>query len=170
MTLSQFLLNLFFAALSAFLGVVMGVWCSMRRLSELRVAKKKDLRRKLIKAFRFNLDRLKQMEGQLTTQQSQEIPDYRLDTESVAHVLFHGRDLFEDASWFDRFNWQRFQLVHINAKVDFLNELTNLSGISPLPIFAPGGVGYSRYVSLVAHLKISQKEISDMILDYEKED
>jgi hypothetical protein len=168
MTLSQFLLNLFFAALSAFLGVVMGVWYSKRQFVGLKNAEKKELRRKLIKAFRFNLDRLKQMEGQLTSKQRQEIPDYRLDTESVAHVLFHGRDLFGDESWFDRFNWQRFQLVHINAKVDFLNDLTNLSGIVSDSIFAQGGVGHSRYVSLVGHLRTSQKEISDMIADYEK--
>lgn len=168
MTFSQFLLNLFFAALSAFLGVVMGIWYSKRQFADLRITEKKELRHKLIKAFRFNLDRIKQMEGQLTSQQRQEIPDYRLDTESVAHILFHGRELFHDESWFDRFNWQRFQLVHINAKVDFLNDLTNLSGISSGSIFAQGGVGHSRYVSLVGHLKTSKKEISDMIADYEK--
>jgi hypothetical protein len=107
------------------------------------------------------------MEGELTSPRRM-IPDYRLDTESVAHVLFHGRDLFDDEKWFDDFNWQRFQLVHINAKVDFLNDLTNLSGIASGSIFAKDGLGQQRYASLVGHLKITQKEISDLISTYEQ--
>ena len=167
MTSSQFLLNLFFAVLSAFLSVVVAIWYSKRELEKFRQTDKQELRRKLIKALQFNVDRLKQMEGELTSSQ-QRIPDYRLDTESVAHVLFHGRDLFDDEKWFDDFNWQRFQLVHINAKVDFLNDLTNLSGISPGSIFAQGGVGQHRYASLVGHLKTTQKEIAALIAAYGK--
>jgi hypothetical protein len=129
MELSQFILNLFSAALSAFLGVIIGLWYSERKSVKLIASEKQGLRRKLIKAFRFNIERLKQMHGQLTSQ-DRIVPDYRLDTESVSHVLFHGRDLFDDDAWFDKFNWQRFQLAHINAKVDFLNDITNLSGIS----------------------------------------
>lgn len=52
--------------------------------------------------------------------------------------------------------------------MDFLNDLTNLSGISSGSIFSQGGVGHSRYVSLVGHLRTSQKEILEMISDYEK--
>jgi len=167
MTTAQLLLNLSLNIIGSLIGVVVAVWYSKREIRTFRMADKKELRRKLIKAFRFNLDRLKQMEGQLTEKRPA-IPDYRLDTESVAHILFHGRDLFDNESWFDRFNWQRFQLVHINAKVDFLNEITNLSGIASDSIFSQGGVGHGRYVSLVGHLKVSQKEISEMISDYEK--
>lgn len=167
MSICEILLNLFFAALSAFLGVVIGVWYSRGELAKARAAEKIELRRKLIKAFQFNVERLKQMHGQLTSRQ-QVIPDYRLDTESVSHVLFHGRDLFDDEAWFDRFNWQRFQLVHINAKVDFLNEITNLSDISSGSIFSEGALGQRRFVSLVGHLQVTQKEILQMISDYEK--
>jgi hypothetical protein len=73
------------------------------------------------------------------------------------------RDLFDDEKWFDDFNWHRFQLVHINAKVDFLNVLTNLSGVASGSIFAKGGLGQQRYASLVGHLKTTQKEISELI-------
>ena len=167
MTICEILLNLFFAALSAFLGVVIGVWYSKGELAKVRATEKQELRRKLIKAFLFNVERLKQMHAQLVSP-PQEIPDYRLDTESVAHVLFHGRDLFDDEAWFDRFNWQRFQLVHINAKVDFLNEITNLSDISSGSIFERGELGQRRFASLVNHLRVTQKEILQMISDYEK--
>ena len=167
MTTVQLILNLSLNIIGSLIGVVVAVWYSKREIRAFRIVDKKELRRKLIKAFRFNVDRLKQMEGQLTSPQ-QIIPDHRLDTESVAHILFHGRDLFDDESWFDRFNWQRFQLVHINAKVDFLNDFTNLSGISLDFISSQGGVGQQRYDNLVGHLKISQKNISELILDYEK--
>jgi hypothetical protein len=167
MTLCQFLLNLFFAVLSAFISVVAAIWYSKRELKKFREADKRELRRKLVKAFQFNIKGLEQMYGQLTSK-PQIIPDYRLDTESISHILFHGRDLFGDEKWFDRFNWQRYQLSHINAKVDFLNEITNLSGISLDSISAQGGVGQQRYISLVRHLQISKREILEMISDYEK--
>ena len=96
------------------------------------------------------------------------IPDYRLDTESVAHILFHGEDVFDDPKWFKEFNWQRFQLGHINSKVDLVNDITNLSGIASGPIFATGGLGHQRYVSLVQQVKRAQIEISELIQKYEK--
>lgn len=170
MTLEQFLLNLFFAALSAFLGVQMGVWYAKHDHANIQASEKQELRRKLIKAFQFNLKRLKQMSDQLTSKQIDiiNIPDYCLDTESVSHILFHGRNLFDDETWFDKFNWQRFQLVHINEQVDFLNNITNLSSISLGSISSQDGVGQQRYDSLVGHLMTTQKEISALISDYEK--
>jgi hypothetical protein len=170
MTLFQILLNLLFAALSAFLGVLMGIWYSKKDFKTTRAAEKIELRHKLLLAFRFNIKGLEQMEKQLTPQQGGRyvIPDYRLDTESISHILFHGRELFDDESWFEKFNWQRYQLTHINAKVDFLNEITNLSDFSLDSISAQGEVGQQRYNSLLRHLKISQKEIVDLISDYEK--
>lgn len=60
------------------------------------------------------------------------------------------------------------RLVHINAKVDFLNDLTNLSEISSGSIFVQGGVGHSRYVSLLNHLRVTQEEIAQLIGEYER--
>jgi hypothetical protein len=163
MTTIEICWNLLFAAISAVFGVVVAVLYSNHELAKLKVSEKKELRRKLIKAFRFNIERLDQMEKQLVTPPRPEIPDYRLDTESVAHILFNGRDLFDGESWFDRFNWQRFQLVHINAKVDFLNDIINLSGIA-----WNAELSRARYSSLVGHLKVSKKEISNLIQEFEK--
>lgn len=112
----QLLLNTFFAFLSALMGVILGVLYNNRRLRLFRVSETQELRRKLIKAFRFNIDRLKQMSGQLASQPPT-IPDFRLDTESVAHILFHGRDLFANEQWFDRFGWQWYQLGAIRFYV-----------------------------------------------------
>src|ERR1035437_217489 len=151
MTCLQFLLNIFFAALSGFLGVVMGVKHSKYEYARLRIIEKQELRRKLIKAFISNVAGINKMHGQLTSK-PQIVPDYRLDTESISHILFHGRDLFDDEKWFDDFNWQRLQLAHINAQVDFLNDITNLSDISLDSISSRGGVGQQRYISLVGHL------------------
>jgi hypothetical protein len=66
---------------------------------------------------------------QQLTQPNTNIPDFRFDTESVTYILFHGRELFDDESWFERFDWQRYQLVHLNAKVDFLNDAINATGL-----------------------------------------
>jgi hypothetical protein len=145
----------------------LGVCYERRELVRIRLAEKIELRRKLIKAFRFNVAGLKKMHGLLTSQPPI-IPDYRLDTESVSHILFHGRNLFDDEGWFDKFNWQRFQLVHINAQVDFLNEIHNLSDISPRSIFPQGGLFHRRYASLVKNLQIIQEEILQTIAEYER--
>ena len=160
----QILLNTFFAFLSAVMGVMIGVWYSKREFALARITQKQQLKLDLIKAFKFNIDRLNQMSGQLA---KSNIPDYHLDTESVAHVLFNGRQLFDDPKWFDKFNWERFQLVHINAKIDFLNDLTNLSGISQGSIFVQGGVGHSRVASLIARLPSLVSDIQKLLTEFE---
>jgi hypothetical protein len=167
MTISQFALNLFLNVVGSLIGVVVGVWYSRYELSKLRESEKKELRVRLIEAFKSNINGVQQMIGQLTSQPPC-IPDYRLDTESIAHILFHGRDLFEDENWFRQFNHQRYQLGHINAKVDFLNDITNLSGITPDSIFVAGGVAQQRYLTVIGHLQTTHREISGLIADYEK--
>jgi hypothetical protein len=51
----QLILNLFFAALSAFLGVLMGVWYSKYILEKQSILDKINLRKKLIQTFKFNI-------------------------------------------------------------------------------------------------------------------
>lgn len=91
----SFLLNIFFAFISAVMGVVLGNWWTSKQFTKQRLAETQQLRSQLIQAFRFNIIRLNQMSGQLTSNPPI-VPDYRLDTESVAHILFHGRDLFSN--------------------------------------------------------------------------
>ena len=164
----QILLNTFFAFLSAIAGVLIGNWWTGKQLSKLRLIETEQLCSQLIQAFRFNIIRLNQMSGQLTSNPPI-VPDYRLDTEGVSHILFHGRDLFVNQDWFTRFNWQRYQLVHINAKVDFLNDVLNVNPTG-------GNVGHTvglatvanqRFSSLAARLPTLVSDIEKLIAEYE---
>jgi len=161
MTAAQFLLNIFFAALSAFMGVLLGVWWAKRQWAEEREAQRGLLRTHLIQAFRFNLDRLEQSLKYLE-QATPVIPNFRLDTATVTYVLLTGRGLFEDESLFDRFSWQRYQLEHINAKLDYLHGSLTPGGINQT------GLALSRYESLVQHMKVTRKDISKLLDDYER--
>lgn len=171
MTTSQILLNLFFAVLGAVLGafvsVIVAIKYSKYELKRFRESDRIELRRQLVKEFQSNIKGLEKMRGQLSSKPNIIIPDYRMDTESIAHILFHGRKLFDDEKWFDKFNHYRYQLCHINAQVDYLNEMTNLYDACQGPISATGSMGQQRYSSLVAHLEIIENEISKLIADYE---
>ena len=167
----QILLNVFFAFVSAVMGVLIGNWYTKRQLVALRVSEKQQLRHKLIEAFQFNIARLNQMSEYLSSN-SQIIPDFRLDTESVSHILFHGRELFDNEEWFDKFNWQRYQLTHINAKLDYLNDVINLA----IPDESEGRTVYSatvanqRMASLASHLPSLAADIEKLILEFETEE
>lgn len=143
------------------LGFVIGVIWANWQWKRDRIAQAKLLRRNLVKGFRFNLDRIQQCLDYLQSPQTI-IPNFRLDTSSVGYILFTGRGLFPNESWFDRFNWQRYQLEHINAKMDYIQ----LSLGSSDPRHAD--LGRQQFGSLLHHLKITQKEILEMISDYEK--
>lgn len=164
MDCEQILLNTLFAFLSAFIGTLMGVYWAKCQFHKQNIFDRQQLRSDLIKSFRFNVDRLNQMSGQLS---KVIIPDYRLDTESLTHILFHGRELFDNPKWFDRFNWERYQLVHVNAKIDFLNDITNLSGFTQGSIFSAGSIGHSRITSLTARLPTLVADIEKLIAEYE---
>lgn len=160
MTVSQFLLNLFFAGLSAFLGVLLGVWWAKRQWAKDRESQSRLLRANLVKAFRLNLERIQQSLEYLQ-QTPPVIPNFRLDTATVIHILFAGRGLFTDEALFDRFSWQRYQLEHINAKLDYLHAyLPNAQNQT--------GLAKSAYDSLVQHLQVTQKDVNELLVDYEK--
>jgi hypothetical protein len=149
----------FFALLGALAGVVIGVWFNERKADEAQWKEKQRLKAKLIDSFRFNLGEIKKMNAMLQGQPIT-VPDFRLDSESVGHILFHGQDLFEEA-WFRKFDWERYQLMHINAKVDFLNAIVNLGGQS-----VPPEVIQQRYGSLVASLGIVSTSITKLLEEY----
>jgi hypothetical protein len=163
MTLSQFLLNLFFAGLSAFLGVLLGVWWAKREWARDRESQRRLLRANLVKAFRFNLERLEQCLDYLQ-KDPPIIPNFRLDTATVIHILFTGRGLFADESMFDRFSWQRYQLEHINAKLDYLHSYLP----SAVETQDQTGLAQSAYDGLLQHLRVTRKDITALIADYEK--
>ena len=120
MTLPALLWNLFFAFLSALAGVVLGVLWARQKFRKDRALRLEHLRESLIRAFRLNLDRIEQCLDYLQ-RPSPVIPNFRLDASSVMSVLQNGRELFEDAAFFDRCDWQRHQLDHLNAKMDQLH-------------------------------------------------
>jgi hypothetical protein len=167
----QILLNVFFAFLSALMGVLIGNWYTKRQLAKFRISEKQQLRHKLVDAFRFNIARLNQMSEYLSSN-SQIIPDFRLDTESVSHILFHGRELFDDQKWFTRFNWERYQLTHINAKLDYLNDVINLA----IPdeneghTICSATVANQRMASLISRLPSLVVDIEKLILEFETEE
>ena len=163
MTAPQLILNLFFAGLSACLGLLLGVWWAKRQLARDRQRQLESLRANLIKAFRFNLARIDQCLDYLQ-KKPPVIPNFRLDTETVIYILFSGRGLFPDESLFDRFSWQRYQLEHINARLDYLHAYL------PSTVGTPEqkGLANSAYESLVQHLRVTRRDISELIEDYER--
>jgi hypothetical protein len=120
MTTLQLLLNLLLNIIGSLIGVVVGVWWAKVEWQKDRDAQSRILRGNLVKAFRFNLDRIQQCLDYLQKPQP-EIPNFRLDIATVVHILFTGRGLFNDESLFDRFSWQRYQLEHINAELDYMH-------------------------------------------------
>ena len=158
MTLSQLLWNLFFAFLSALSGVVIGILWGRRQLASDRAQRIEILRANLVKAFRFNLDRIDQCLDYLQ-RAPPVIPNFRLDTATPTHILLMGRELFSDQGMFERFSWQRYQLDHLNAKLDYLHgHLASDSGTRLTP---------SPYDSLLQHLKVTQRDILGLLADYD---
>lgn len=158
MTWSQLLWNLFFAFLSAFAGTVLGVIWARRQWQRERTLQAQHLRDNLIKAFRFNLDRIGQCLSYLQRPQPV-IPNFRLDAATPTHILLAGRELFPDVALFDRFNWQRYQLDHVNAKLEQLHaHLAAGSATQLMP---------SPHDSLVQHLVTTQQDIAQLLSDYE---
>ena len=158
MTLQQLLWNLFFAFLSALAGVVIGILWGRRQVARDRAERIRILRTNLVTAFRFNLDRIDQCLDYLQ-RSPPVIPNFRLDTATPTYILMTGRDLFSDEAMFDRFSWQRYQLDHISAKLDYLhNHLASNSG---------GGLTPSPYDSLLQHLKVTKRDISELMVDYD---
>lgn len=159
MTTEQLLWNLLFAFLSAFAGTVFGVLWARQQWKRDRVARARQLRANLIKAFRFNLDRIAQCLDYLQ-RSPVVIPNFRLDTATPAQVLLSGRELFADEGLFDRFDWQRYQLDHINAKLDYLHThiaTGSSSHVSPSPLD-----------SLLQHLTVTQRDITQLLDDYQR--
>lgn len=147
--------------IGSLLGLVVGVLWSEWKWKRDRAEQSRLLRRNLIKAFKFALGGIGQCLDYLQKPQPI-IPNFRLDTSTVGHILFTGRDLFQDEAMFDRFNWQRYQLEHINAKLDYIHIYITSTDDSHMELVR------HEFDSLVGHLKISQTEISQMISDYER--
>lgn len=72
------------------------------------------------KHFQFNLDRLVQMEEQLTSKPQAMHPDYRLDLTVLDFLLSTGPKTFPSETQFEFANKCRFQLHHINIQLMFL--------------------------------------------------
>jgi hypothetical protein len=144
------------------LGFVVGVlWAEWKSRRE-RAAQAKLLRANLVKACKFALDGIDKCLEYLLREQPV-IPNFRLDSASVGHILFTGRDLFPDAKFFDQFNWQRYQLDHINAKLDYFHFYMAASGERATSLMIAEGQ------SLVAHLKTTRKELGELVDSFENE-
>ena len=111
---SDILLSLFGAGA----GVVIGVIWAQVQGSYNRTQQRINFRKQLCSAFQFNLDRINQMVDQLTPIGGAiEIPNYPFDTDPIKHILFSGREIVGTQEEFDRWNWNRYQLDHLNMKI-----------------------------------------------------
>jgi hypothetical protein len=144
-----------------FVGFVIGVIWSNHQLKKERGEQSKLLRKNLVKGFRFNLERIQQCLGYLQKNQPT-IPNFRLDASTVGHILFMGRNLFQDETWFDHFNWQRYQLEHINAKLDYIQLNLNPQDENQKALLQ------KQYVDLVTHLLTTKRELTELIANFEK--
>lgn len=146
----------FFASVSAFLGVLLGIgWTEWRAAQRLK-ADRARLRSDLIKAFRFNVERISQCLDYFS-RTPVVMPNFRFDTDTLSQILYHGRTLFDSEQVFDSYNWQRYQLVHLNAKLDYIH--TYLSGAQgPLQSVLPQAIQ-----SLVQHLTTTKSEIEALL-------
>lgn len=158
MTVAQFTWNVFFAFLSAFAGVVIGVLWARRQARRERERREATLRANLVRAFRFNLDRIAQCLDYLHRPQPV-IPNFRLDSSTPAHILLIGGDLFGDPAMFDRFDWQRYQLDHLNAKLEYLHQ--------HIVAGSPATLTPSPFDSLLQHLRVTQADITQLLADFD---
>lgn len=140
------------------LGTILGIlWAKYKYKREI-YEQKKLMRERLIHAFNFNLERIDQCLVFLSKEKPL-IPNFLLDTSSILHLLSTGRDLFHKESYFDKFNWQRYQLEHINRKLVMFSN-ANIDK-APVPHL---------YSSLLEHLKTTKKEISELLEEYKEDD
>ncbi len=142
-----------------FAGFVIGILWAKHQAKTEREEQSKLLRKNLVKGFRFNLDRIQQSLGYLQRDEPI-IPNFRLDASTVGHILFTGRNLFQDETWFDK--WQRYQLEHINAKLDYIQLNLNPQDKSQAALFQ------QKYIDLVTHLLTTKRELTELIADFEK--
>jgi hypothetical protein len=156
MTAAQFAWNVFFAFLSALAGVVIGVLWAGRQAKREQKKRAALLRANLKKSFRFNLDRIDQCLDYLQRPQPV-IPNFRLDAATPAHILLLGGELMGDAALRDRFDWQRYQLDHLNAKLEYLHQHI-VSG-------SPANLTPSPFESLLQHLRITRSDVTQLLAD-----
>src|SRR5260221_7010868 len=109
-----------YATISALIGAGIGIAWAKRQWRLKLEAERQALKQNIVKAFRSNLGGIDQAIKFLTGT-PQKIPNYRLDSLTVSHLLLSGRELFHSPELFDHFNWQRYQLDHINAQMDYLH-------------------------------------------------
>jgi hypothetical protein len=141
-----------------FVGLVLGSTGEQIRQSIKTCKERKKLRQRLFEAFRFNLERINQMIGQLQEKGGKvEIPTYPLDTDLISSVMFSGRDLFKSQKEFDDLNLIRFQLVHLNTKLTLIWFSTNstTNSMAHIPEFRD-------------HLTREKISIGDILGRYEK--
>lgn len=157
--MAAFFINMFFSALGALLGVVGGVIFQEKREADILASKRRNLRRKIIEVFQFNLIEMGKM---LSHIERGEVPTFRLDSDSMLHLLFHGPELFEERCWAEKLNWERYQLIHINAQVDFLNNLITDN------LATNQGVFQRRLLGLSYSLKETSPRLEKLLLDYKQ--
>jgi hypothetical protein len=146
---------------SATLGCIIAVFWAKQVWKKEQSEQSKLLRKNLIKAFRGNLGGI-ETGLKMLQQKPTMFPNFRLDTSTVGYILFTGRNLFRDETWFEKFNWQRYQLDHINAKLDYLQLILTPQNQTEQSLLQ------QRYDSVIAHLILTHKEISELIGSFEK--
>lgn len=142
----------------ALIGIILGSLLSQWQWNQKLKRDKKILKANISTVFNFNLDRIRQCIDYLENKNL--IPNFLLDVNSVNHVLFKGRELFSTIEIFDKFNWQRYQLEHLNTKLSYYYFISTANTDIDLV--------RREYTSLVNHLKTIESEISEMLLTYDK--
>ena len=152
----------YYALVSALFGLAIGSWVTNRKWKQDIDVQSQKLKQDLFAAFQFNIDRINQCVQYLESSPPN-IPNFSLDESSVLQILHDGRKLFENPNDFQKFNWQRFQLSHLNKKLDFL---ISLAGHTSELAGHTSEVGDNVRTELVGHLKTTAKEISLLLEQY----
>ena len=154
--------DLFCACLGASLGIILGYFLTVHLNKQQRKQETINLQNDLIKVFKSNIRLINQCIDQL--ENKNEIPNYPLDINPVNYILFKGKNLFSNEDLYTQFNWQRFQLEHINNKLIYYFNISLNSNKSDAYTLLVS----NEKKSLLHHLTLTKKEISNLLSRFEE--
>lgn len=150
--------DFFYTFLSALLGVLFGYFFAQYKYNKEKSIEKESLKENLIGSFKFNLEQITQCIDYLN---KDILPNFTLDDVAPKHMLLHGKHLFDDNDLYKKFSWQCYQLTHINSKLAYMH-IYIVNGNNQKLLLR------QEYASLIQQLQVLYKEISTLLLVFEK--